>query len=55
MSEQQDKQQRAEIEQVNEELTRALRLCHSVVEDYRSKLAANLTQSPANDDQDELG
>lgn len=30
-----------EISEVNENLTRALKLCHSLVDDYRLKLAAN--------------
>jgi hypothetical protein len=49
--EQQDKQQIPEIEQVNDELTRGLELCHSLIDDYRTKLATNLNDvEPANDD-----
>ena len=51
MQEQQDKQQTAKIEQVNDELTRGLKLCHSLIDDYRTKLATNLNEvEPANDD-----
>jgi hypothetical protein len=54
VSEQQDQQEIAEMAQVNQELTRALRLCHSLVDDYRSKLTVGLKGSadfqPANDD-----
>jgi hypothetical protein len=41
VSEQQDQQQTAELDHVNEELTRSLKLCHSLVDDYRLKLVAN--------------
>ena len=55
MAEQQDKQQTAEIEQVNHQLTRGLKLCHSLIDDYRTKLAFNLNNAgefePANDDE----
>lgn len=45
MSEHQDKQESAELDHVNEELTRSLKLCHSLVDDYRLKLAANSNDS----------
>ena len=55
VSEQQDQQETAEVEQVNTELTRALKLCHSLVDDYRAKLASKLDGPsdflPANDDE----
>ena len=55
MSNHDDQQETAEMEQVNTELTRALKLCHSLVEDYRAKLAAKLNEPavflPANDDE----
>jgi hypothetical protein len=41
VSEQQNKQETAELDHVSEELTRSLKLCHSLVADYRLKLAAN--------------
>jgi hypothetical protein len=54
VSEHQDNQETEEIEQVNDELTRGLKLCHSLIDDYRSKLAVNLNDlgdfQPANDD-----
>jgi hypothetical protein len=55
VSEQPDKKDPVEIEQVNAELKRSLKLCHSVVDELRMKLAANADQAqPANDvDNDE--
>jgi hypothetical protein len=54
VSEHQEKQETAQIEQVNDELTRGLKLCHSLIDDYRSKLAVNLNDfeeyRAANDD-----
>jgi hypothetical protein len=42
------------LELVNDELTRGLKLCHSLVDDYRSKLTTRLNDnamtSAANDD-----
>lgn len=39
-----------EFAEVNENLTRALKLCHSLVDDYRLKLAANSNElEPASD------
>ena len=50
MFEQQDRQETAQLEQVNQELTRSLKLCHSLLDDYRHKLAANSNDlGPAND------
>ena len=55
MAEQQDKKQTADVGQLNEELTRGLKLCHSLIDDYRSKLAVKLNNlgdfQPANDDE----
>jgi hypothetical protein len=52
VSDQRDNQESAQLEQVNEDLTRSLKLCHSMLEDYRSKLAANTNgPDPANDDE----
>ena len=55
MAEQQDTQETGKLEQVNHELTRGLELCHSLIDDYRTKLAFNLNHAtkfePANDDQ----
>ena len=53
MSEQEDTQPTVEVEQVHRELTRGLKLCHSMVDDYRLKFTADLTPvEPANDDDD---
>lgn len=54
MSDQGDKQEIANLERVNDDLTRSLRLCHSILDDYRTKLAANSNDpAPANEqDQD---
>jgi hypothetical protein len=49
-----DKQQSAQLSEVNDELRRGLRLCHSLVDDYRLKLAANSNNTDAaNDERDE--
>jgi hypothetical protein len=41
-----------QVDQVNDALTRSLKACHSIIDDYRSKLAANLNDPmPANEDQ----
>lgn len=54
MSERPEEQQLQSIDEVNAELRRGLRLCHSVLDDFRLKLAANSNDaSPANDDDDE--
>lgn len=54
VSEQPDRQESEKIEQVNTELTRGLKLCHSLIDDYRTKLGANPAHSDdvlaANDD-----
>ena len=41
MSEQHDNKESAQLAEVSDELTRSLQLCHSLVDDYRLKLAAN--------------
>ena len=41
VSEQQGKQDSQEIEEVSGQLRRSLKLCHSLIDDYRSKLAVN--------------
>jgi hypothetical protein len=41
VSDQGDKQEIANLERVNDDLTRSLKLCHSMLDDYRAKLAAN--------------
>jgi len=41
VSEQQGKQESQEIEEVSGQLRRSLKLCHSLIDDYRSKLAVN--------------
>lgn len=52
MSEQDDGQETVEVEQVSRELNRGLKLCHSMVDDYRLKFTANLHEhKPANDDE----
>jgi hypothetical protein len=49
VSEQQKSQD--ELEEVNADLQRSLRLCHSIIDDYRTKLAANTNDEPdANED-----
>ncbi len=53
MSEHPDKQKAAEFDQANDDLTRGLKLCHSLVDDYRIKLAANPDIRPANDSDDD--
>lgn len=56
MSEQEDGPETVEVEEVSRDLVRALKLCHSVVDDYRLKFAANLqVHQPANDDEIEFG
>lgn len=51
MSQQPDQEGSPEFAEVNENLTRALRLCHSLVDDYRLKLAANSNEADASHDQ----
>lgn len=48
MSEQQDKKT-AQLDEVSDELTRGLLACHSIVDDYRMKLAAHSHDIAAND------
>ena len=51
MSEQDNGQETVEVEEVHRELNRGLKLCHSMVDDYRLKFAADLTPvQRANDD-----
>jgi hypothetical protein len=51
VSDQEDAQAAVEVEQVHRELSRGLKLCHSMVDDYRLKFTADLTPvEPANDD-----
>jgi hypothetical protein len=53
VSEQDDRHQTVEVEQVHRELTRGLKLCHSLVDYYRLKFTAEHTPAePANDDDD---
>lgn len=56
MSDQGDKQEIANLERVNADLTRSLRLCHSILDDYRTRLAANsndpATVNELDEDQD---
>ena len=47
-----DKQKIAHLEQVNEELEESLGRCREMLNDYRSKLAANLNDK-ADPDEDE--
>lgn len=55
MSEQQNNKS-ARLDDVSEELTRGLQACHSLVDDYRLKLAANSHDIAANDgDEDQAG
>ena len=50
VSEQPDKEQTVEMDQLSAELKRGLSLCHSVVDEFRLKLAANSNDAqPAND------
>lgn len=53
MSEQQDKRESAQLADVNDELMRSLKLCHSLVDDYRLKLAANSNDFEAANDSEE--
>lgn len=53
MSDQHDGQENAALAEVNHELTRSLQACHSLVDDYRLKLAANSHQVAANDEGDD--
>jgi hypothetical protein len=48
VSEQQDNKS-APLDDVSDELTRSLQACHSLVDDYRLKLAANSHDIAAND------
>lgn len=46
MSDQIEKQQAAYLERVNAILASSLRLCHVMVDDYRTSLAANSNEPP---------
>ena len=52
MTDEGDKQKIAHLEQVNEELEESLGRCREMLNDYRSKLAANLNDK-ADPDEDE--
>jgi hypothetical protein len=50
VSEQPDKEQPVEIENLSADLKRGLSLCHSVLDEFRLKMAANSHETqPAND------
>lgn len=53
MSNQQDKQEIAEMEQLNRELTRSLQRCRKLLFDCRSQLAANTNMPELLDDDSE--
>lgn len=59
MSDQKNNQASKNLEQVNDELTQGLKLCHSIIDDYRSKMTHRLTDDEksdaANDDNVERG
>ena len=56
MSEQHDKRDDARLNEVSGDLTRSLKACRSLVDDYRLKLAANANHVAANDvDEDKSG
>jgi hypothetical protein len=44
-----DKREIARLEQVNEHLEDSLQRCRELLNDYRSKLAANVNDAPAAD------
>jgi hypothetical protein len=46
VSDQADDQQAAYLERVNAILANSLQLCHVIVDDYRTKLAANSNDPP---------
>jgi hypothetical protein len=54
MSEQQNAPEGGYLDRVNAELSSSLRRCHTILEDYREKLAANSNDpEAANEDVDE--
>jgi len=56
MSDQQDSKQIAHLEQVNAELSRSLKRCRFLLDDCRSKLAANSNEPhTANEDEADEG
>ena len=48
-----DKQRIARLEQVNEELEKSLGRCRKMLDEYRSKLAANLNDEPGADEDEQ--
>jgi hypothetical protein len=57
VSEQDANKESAQLADVSDELRRSLRLCHSLVDDYRLKLAANSNERDAanEDEEDQSG
>jgi hypothetical protein len=54
MSDQQDNEQMSHLREVNAELRQSLKRCRSLLDDCRSKLAANSNEpQSANDEEDE--
>lgn len=55
MTDEDDKQEIARLEQVNEQLEDSLERCRELLQEYRSKLAANTNTAvdPLDDDQQE--
>jgi len=54
VAEQPDKTPSVAIDEVNADLRRSLKLCHSVVDEFRLKLAANSNDArPANDEEND--
>lgn len=53
MSEQHDKKQTARLAEVNHDLKASLKACHSLIDDYRLKLAANSNDLAADDGKDD--
>jgi hypothetical protein len=54
MSEKNDSPEGAYLDRVNAQISSGLRRCHSIVDDYRKKLAANSNEpDAANEDDDE--
>ena len=53
MSDQDDKLETAHLERVNEQLKRSLKLCHSMLDDYRTKLADNQDEPRADNDEED--
>jgi hypothetical protein len=49
VSELHDKRDNARLAEVSDKLSRSLKACHNLVDDYRLKLAANSHEIAAND------